>query len=90
MAKANQRQAPVQQLPVQQTGMTTADKVGLVAGAGGAIASSAGGTTVTTCPPDDTSFYCKFVKGFNIFKMLLFIVAVLIGIWFVWYLFKAK
>lgn len=62
-------------------------KTGLVAGGASAVGSgvaSAGGTTVTTCPPGDTSFYCQFVKGFNIFKMLLFIIGVLVVLYVIW------
>lgn len=58
---------------------TSTQMIGSVAG--GAVAagvSSAGGTTVTTCPPGDTSFYCTFVKGFNILKMVLFILSILL------------
>jgi hypothetical protein len=84
MAKARARTSPP---PPQED---TTGKLGLVAGAGGLLAGGAGGATVTTCPPEDTSFYCKFVKGFNIFKMILFIVAILIGIVFIWYLFRSK
>lgn len=72
----------------QQPPMTATDKVGIAAGVGGAIMSGAGGTTVTTCPPEDNSFYCKFVKGFNIFKMLLVILAVIIGVVMLYYFFK--
>lgn len=84
MAKARVKTQPTQQAPQDTTG-----KLGLIAGAGGALAAGAGGTTVTSCPPEDTSFYCTFVKGFNIFKMILFIIAILIGILFIWYLFKS-
>jgi hypothetical protein len=68
---------------------------GLATGALGAVAGSAvaggvagaGGTTVTTCPPGDESFYCKFVKGFSIFQMILFIIGVLVVIWIVYKMF---
>lgn len=59
------------------------------AAVGGAMA-GAGGTTLTTCPPDDKSFYCQFVKGFNIFKMLLVIFGVLIVIGFIVLMFIRK
>lgn len=46
--------------------------------AGGSLLGGAGGATITSCPPEDNSFYCQFVKGFNIFKMLLFIIVILV------------
>lgn len=53
--------------------------VGLIAGvAGASLLSGAGGTTISTCKDEDTSFYCKFTRGFNIFKMILSIVAFLV------------
>lgn len=51
---------------------------------------SAGGVTVSTCPPEDTSFYCKFVKGFNIFKMILFILAIFVVLYFLYKIFVSK
>lgn len=68
--------------------MQTEDKVGIAAGVGGAIMGGAGGTTLTNCPPEDNSFYCQFVKGFNLFKMLLVIIAVIAVAVFLWYMFK--
>lgn len=50
----------------------------------GGMISGAGGTTITTCKDGDDSFYCKFVKGFNIFKMILFIIAVLVIVYMLW------
>ena len=88
MAKARVKTQPTQQPPPGAPQDTTG-KLGLIAGAGGALTAGAGGTTVTSCPPDDNSFYCTFVKGFNIFKMILFIIAILIGIVFIWYQFKS-
>lgn len=52
--------------------------------AGSALLSNAGGITVTSCTAEDNSFYCQFVKGFNVFKMLLFILAILIGGYFLY------
>lgn len=50
----------------------TGASTGLIAGAAGAsLLSGAGGTTITSCQSGDTSAYCKFVKGFNILKMIL-------------------
>lgn len=59
---------------------------GNVAAAGGASAlggalGTAGGMTVTSCPSGDTSFYCTFVKWFNMLKMVLFIIGVIIVIY---------
>jgi hypothetical protein len=56
---------------------------GLAAG-GGAVAggalSGAGGVTVSSCPPEETGFYCTFVRGFDVFKMTLVILAVVLFI----------
>jgi hypothetical protein len=69
-------------------GATAGGVGGTLLGAGVASGiSSAGGTTVTTCPPEDKSFYCQFVKGFNIFKMILFIIGILIVIYIVYLIF---
>lgn len=61
--------------------------------AGSAVAggvSSAGGTTITSCPADDKSFYCQFIKGFNLFKMILFIIAFIIAIYVLYKMFVKK
>lgn len=50
----------------------------------------AGGMTITSCPPDDTSFYCKFVKWFNMFKMLLVVLSIVITIGIIAYVFWPK
>ena len=63
------------------TGGTGAGTVMAAGIAGGLLGSGAGGTTVTTCPPEDKSFYCMFVKGFNIFKMIFVIIAFLVVAW---------
>ena len=74
MAKKRSKQANQTEPPEQPSGSGTA----LLAGAvGSSMVSNAGGATITTCPPEDKSFYCNFVKGFNIFKMILFIIVVL-------------
>lgn len=68
------KRAPI---PTQQNQNTTT--AGAVAGGVGAsMVSGAGGTTLVSCSSGDDSFYCKFVKAFNVFKMLLFIVAIVI------------
>ena len=54
------------------------------------VMSGAGGTTVTSCPPGDNSFYCRFVKGFNVFKMILVILVILILICTAAYFFMKK
>lgn len=69
---------------------SNSSKVGLVAAAGGALSSGAGGSTVTTCPPDDSSFYCKFVKGVNILKMIVFILALVAALVFLYLMFRSK
>lgn len=48
----------------------------LAAGGGFGIGSAlgnTGGATVTVCGGNDMSFYCQFVKFFNIFKMFIVI-----------------
>lgn len=58
---------------------------GLVAGAvAGGLVSGAGGSTLTTCKSDDTSFYCTFVRWFNMFKMVLYMIVVLVIIVVLW------
>ncbi len=69
----------------------TAPILATAAPVGVAALSGAGGTTITSCPPDDNSFYCNFVKGFNIFKMILFIIVILVVIYIIYALFgKAR
>jgi hypothetical protein len=65
-------------------GAATGTATGAIAAlAIGGATSGAGGTTITSCPPGDESMYCKFVKGFNIFKMIVFILTVLGSVYFV-------
>lgn len=62
-------------------------KTGLVATAGAAgvgALSGAGGMTVSSCPPEEKGFYCSFVRGFNILKMILVILAVLVALYFLY------
>lgn len=54
----------------------------------GAMTSGAGGAP--ECKSGDTSFYCNFVKGFNIFKMIIFILIILVVIWFIYKMMTAK
>lgn len=61
----------------QQSDATQTIASGAAAGLGSALG-NAGGMTLTTCTQGDNSFYCQFVRGFNIFKMVLFIIGVLI------------
>ncbi len=64
---------------------------GLLAGAvAGGIVGGAGGTTITTCAADDPSFYCRFVRWFGIFKMVLYLIVVLAIIWILWKTFGGK
>jgi len=59
---------------------------GLGIGAGIGL-SSTGGRTVIVCNGSNaSSFYCKFVEFFNIFKMFIFIIA-FIGL-IVWFLYS--
>ena len=46
--------------------------------AGASLLSGAGGFTMTSCASGDESFYCKFVRGFNILKMLLVVIGFVI------------
>ena len=64
----------------------------LTAGAAGAASSlgTAGGVTVSSCPPDDKSFYCSFVRFFNIFKMLIVIIVVIIIAYFIYKVFLSS
>lgn len=61
-----------------------AGAAGVAGLAGGMLGSGAGGTTTTSCPPEDKSFYCQFVHGFNILKMLFVIIAFLFILWIFW------
>jgi hypothetical protein len=44
--------------------------------AGESLANS-GGSTLSVCGPNDNTYYCEFVRDFNIFKMILFILFIL-------------
>jgi hypothetical protein len=50
----------------------------LVGAAGATLLSGAGGTTVVSCKDGDNSFYCKFVRGFNILKMVLVVIVLIL------------
>lgn len=78
---------PVRRTNTASQQMTAEDKAGIAAGVGGAVVSGAGGVTVSSCPADDQSFYCKFVRGFNIFKMILFIVVILVIVYVLYKMF---
>ena len=71
-----------------------ASNAGLIAGGAGVAAlgtaatSGAGGTTISTCYDDDTRYYCKFVRFFNMFKMLIFIVICIIVVGLLIYFFS--
>lgn len=65
------------------------NKIALGAAAGGMLG-GVGGTTLTTCPATDQSFYCKFVRGFNIFRMVLAIIIFLVLLYFVYVWIFAK
>lgn len=75
MAKTRSRSAP------PSDGNTT----GLLVGAAGAsVVAGAGGSTVTVCKSDDQTTYCKFVRWFNIFKMVFTFVIVFILAYFLY------
>ena len=86
MARKN---AQRQEQPNNQSGL---GPTLLTAGAAGAASSlgTAGGVTVSSCPPDDQSFYCSFVRFFNMFKMVLVIIIVLIIAYFIYKMFFAS
>lgn len=65
------------------------NKIALGAAAGGMLG-GVGGTTLTTCPAGDQSFYCKFVRGFNIFRMIIAIILFIVLIYFLYAWFFAK
>lgn len=54
----------------------------------GAMTASAGGNP--ECKAGDNSFYCNFVRGFNIFKMILFVVVILIVAFFIYKMMSNK
>lgn len=59
-------------------------KTALIGSGVGALVSGAGGVTVTSCGANDQTFYCKFVRGFNLFKMLFFIIAIIVMVYFLY------
>jgi hypothetical protein len=84
MAKRQQSGGYQQQLQ-NNPGLTA----GLASGVAGGVM-NAGGVTVSSCPADDQSFYCKFVRGFNVFKMLLFIIFIIVAAYFIYIMFFAN
>lgn len=74
-SRSNRRPTQQPNQADQPSVMSTAVAAGGASALGGGLA-SAGGATITSCPAEDKSFYCTFVKGFNIFKMVLFILGV--------------
>jgi len=80
MAKKNNRNSDYQQ---QNNSELTS---GLTAGVAGGVM-NAGGFTISSCPANDQSFYCKFVRWFNMFKMVLFIIFVIVMIYFLYIMF---
>ena len=73
--------------PQQQS--SSDNKIALGAAAGGMLG-GVGGTTITSCPASDQSFYCKFVRGFNIFKMIIAIIVFVILLYFLYVWFFAN
>lgn len=65
------------------------NKIALGSATGGMLG-GVGGTTLTTCPSSDQSFYCKFVRGFNIFRMIIAIILFIVLIYFLYVWFFAK
>lgn len=80
MSNTRPRRQPPQQQPNNELGAAAL-------AAGGSLIGGAGGTTITSCPADDNSFYCQFVKGFNIFKMILFIIVIAVVGYFIYTMF---
>jgi hypothetical protein len=62
----------------------------LVGAAGASLLSGAGGTTIVSCRDGDNSFYCKFVKGFNIIKMILFVIVLILVGYFAYKMFFSE
>ena len=56
----------------------------------GGAAMTSGTGSMAKCDVNDTSFYCTFVKGFNIFKMLLFVLIVIISLYIVYKVMTGK
>lgn len=67
----------------------SANKIAIGSAAGGML-SGVGGTTITSCPASDQSFYCQFVRWFNMFKMVIFIIVFLVVLYFLYQWFVAK
>jgi hypothetical protein len=65
------------------------NKIALGAAAGGMLG-GVGGTTITSCPATDQSFYCKFVRMFNIIKMIIAIIVFAVLLYFLYVWFFAK
>ena len=74
----------------QQQPPETNSNTPLIAAAGASALSGSVGVTLTSFPPEDKSFYCKFVKGFNIFKMILFIIVVIVIVYLLYKFFIAS
>jgi hypothetical protein len=55
----------------------------LAAGVGAGM-SSTGGTTLSMCNSGDDSFYCKFIRFFNMLKMIIFLIVLVVVIYFVY------
>lgn len=53
----------------------------------GSGVASAGNTTMLPCPADDKSFYCQFARFFSMFKMVIFVIAVFVVLYFLWKMF---
>lgn len=64
-------------------GVKTAALIGGAAVVGSGTASAGDGNLIL-CPTSDNTFYCQFVRGFNIFKMVLFIITVFIALYIAW------
>ena len=60
--------------------MRAGTKAAVAAGALGVASSGGGGGIVTNCPPDDKSWYCKLSRAVNGVQMVLYLIALLVGV----------
>lgn len=67
---------------------TSMDAIPLLGAGATAIGASGTGTTITTCSSTDQTTYCKFIRAFNIFKMLLFVIGLIVIVYFLIKMYK--
>jgi hypothetical protein len=73
----------------QNTQSTSNPSSGALAlGAGTGLVSGAGGSTFMSCPPQDMSFYCKFMRFIGIIKGIVFLIVLVVVLYFLWQWFR--